>query len=132
MKKLALTLALLLLAGAAQAQSPVIPNTTNTIAIAGNVTSRTRIVTGVANRSIYITAITLVPAATSAVTLSYGTGTDCGTGTGTVTGVMTFTAGQVLSLGTGVGAVIALPAGTDLCITIGTAAAPGVLSYTIL
>lgn len=131
MKKLALALALALLAswGAQAQQSVIVPSTTTTIAVAGTVAVRTKIITGVSGKSIYITAVALVPVATSAVTLSYGTGTNCGTGTGTLTGVMTFAEGQVLNLGSGFGAVIVVPQGNDVCITIATAAAPGTLSY---
>lgn len=117
--------------GAQAQQSVVVPATTDSIAIAGTVAVRTKIITGVSGQSIYITSLALVPVATSAVTLSYGTGTDCATGTGTLTGVMTFAAGQTLNIGTGYGAVYVVPAGNDVCITVATAAAPGSLSYVI-
>jgi len=129
MRHLALLLLALLLPAGAQAQSPNIPSTTNTIAIAGTVAARTTIVTGVANTRIYVTALALVPVATAAVTFSTGTGTNCGTNTATVSGVMTFAAGADLNFGSGLGTIMVAPLGHDLCITVGTAAAPGTLSY---
>lgn len=134
MKKLWLALGLIFGLGLAPAQaqqSVLVPATTNQIAIAGTVATATRIVTGVTSKSIYVTSVALIPVATSVVTFTYGTGTNCATGTGSITGVMTFGAGQTLNLGTGFGAFWVVPAGNDLCITIATAAAPGSLSYSL-
>lgn len=133
MKKLALALALALLAswGAQAQQSVVVPSTTTTIAVAGTVATSTRIITGVAGKSIYITSVLLVPVATGVVTLTYGTGTNCATGTGSLTGAMTFAAGQTVNYGIGNGAVFVVPAANDVCITIATAVAPGSISYVI-
>lgn len=132
MRKLWLALGLLSGLGLAPAQaqqSVVVPATTTQVAVAGTVAARTKIVSAIAGKSIYVTSVALVPVATAAVTFSYGTGSDCGTGTGTLTGVMVFAAGQVLALGSGYGAVWVLPPATDLCITVATAAAPGSLAY---
>lgn len=133
MRKLSAALLIYLgLASAALAQSAVVvPATTNQISIAGTVAASTRIVTGIAGKSIYVTVISLVPVATSVVTLTTGTGTNCGTSTANITGALTFAAGQTLSLGSGYGAVFVIPQGNDLCITIATAAAPGSLAYSI-
>jgi hypothetical protein len=133
MKKLCAALLLYLgLASAALAQSSVfVPATTNQISIAGTVAAATKIVTGLSGKQIYVTALALVPVATSVVTFTYGTGTNCGTGTTSITGAMTFSAGQVLTHGSGYGTVMVLPQGVDLCITIATAVAPGTLSYSI-
>lgn len=133
MKKLGLALCLLLLglAPAQPQQSVFVPATTNQISVAGTVAGSTRIVTGVAGKSIYVTMVSLIPVATSVVTFTTGTGTNCATGTASVTGAMTFAAGQTLNLGTGNGALWVIPAGNDLCITIATAAAPGSLAYSI-
>ena len=131
MFRLALLALLLLAAPAGAQQSVFVPATTTQIAIAGTVAVRTSIITGVAGKSIYVTALYLAPVATSVVTLSTGTGTDCGTDTATITGAMTFAAGQTLSMGTGNGAVLVVPPATDLCITIATAAAPGFIAYSI-
>ena len=129
MNKPALFLAWLALLGPAQAQPVYIPATQSQIAIAGTVATATKIVSGISGKSIYITAIALVPVATSVVLLTAGTGTNCGTSTTSLTGTMTFGAGQTLQHGSGYGAVSVLPQGYDLCITISTAAAPGILSY---
>lgn len=133
MKRFALVLLLLgLFAPASHAQqSVVVPATTNQIAVAGTVATITKIVTGAASKSIYVTGGVLIPVATSVVTFSYGTGTNCGTGTTVLTGAMTFAAGQILPLGIGYGTTLVVPAANDLCITIATAAAPGFLAYSL-
>jgi hypothetical protein len=131
MKRTCIALILLLSAvGAALAQQSVfVPATTAQISVAGTVATATKIVSAITGKRIYVTAVSLIPVATSVVTFTYGTGTNCGTGTTSITGAMTFAAGQTLNLGTGNGAIFVLPSGNDLCITIATAAAPGSLSY---
>lgn len=132
MRKLLVGLLLLLGLTTAQAQQAVfVPATTNQISIVGTVAASTRIVTGISGKSIYVTEVNLIPVATGVVTFTTGTGTNCGTNNVNVTGAMTFSAGQVLSLGVGNGVVFVLPQGNDLCITIATAAAPGSLAYSI-
>lgn len=132
MKRIALALAFTLaMAASAVAQSFPNPQTTGQVPIAGTVAASTKIVTGQAGRQIIVTAVNLIPVATSVVTFTYGTGTNCGTGTTSVTGVMTFSAGQTLSLGDGSGGVWVLPQNVDLCITIATAAAPGSLGFSM-
>jgi hypothetical protein len=127
-----LALALALTLGPVKAQQSVItPATAAQISIAGTVATITKIVSGQQGKSIYVTAVGLVPVSTSVVTFSSGTGTNCGTNTANVTGALTFASGQTFSLGSGLGAVWVLPQGADLCITIGTAAAPGSLAYSI-
>lgn len=105
------------------------PTTQAQISIAGTVAASTRIITGIAGKRIYPTALMLVPVATSVVTFTYGTGTNCGTNTVSLTGALTFSAGQAINFGNGAGALLVLPLGVDLCVTIATAAAPGSLSY---
>ena len=117
-----------LLMGPASAQQ-ITPATMFTIPITGTVATATVLVTGIPSQRIYVTAVGLVPVATSVVTFTSGTGAGCGTGTANVTGAMTFAAGQTLAFGDGYGAVWALPLGASLCITIATAAAPGSLAY---
>lgn len=130
MRKLGLALAILLLGLApAQPQPTVVPATQITISIAGTVAASTRIITGVTGKTIYVTGVNLIPVATSVVTFTQGTGTNCGTNTVSVTGAMTFAAGQILNYGDGNGAIWALIPGNDLCITIATAVAPGSLAY---
>lgn len=130
MRKLLLALLFCLAAVVpAASQATVVPATQVTIPITGTVATATVIVPGVAGQTIYVTGLALTPVATSVVTFTQGTGAACGTGTTNVTGAMTFAAGQILNHGSGNGAVFALVAGNSLCITIATAAAPGVLSY---
>lgn len=112
-------------------QAVVVPATTNQISVAGTVAAATKIVSGITGKSIYVTGMALIPVATSVVTFTTGTGTNCGTSTASVTGAMTFAAGQTLTYGVGNGAIFVLPQGNDLCITIATAAAPGSLAYSI-
>jgi len=128
----ALVLALVLLSGAAEAQQSVVtPATTAAVPIAGTIGGATVIVAGQPGKSIYVTAVAVIPVATAVVTFTQGTGAGCSGGTSNVTGAMTFAAGQVLALGDGYGAVWALAPGNSLCVTVATAAAPGSLAYAI-
>lgn len=135
MRKLGLVflLALALTAGWAQmptrSQAPVVPSTQAQISIAGTVAAATEIIPLTAGQRIYVTGINLIPLATSVVTFTSGTGTNCGTNTTSVTGAMTFAAGQTLNYGTGNGAVLVATVSHALCITIATAVAPGSLAY---
>lgn len=111
------------------AGSPIIPTTTAQVSITGTVAAATEIVAATTGQRIYVTGLVLIPLATSVVTFTSGTGTNCGTGTANVTGAMTFAAGQTINHGSGNGAVMVLPVSTALCITIATAVAPGALAY---
>jgi hypothetical protein len=130
MKKLALAL-IAALAFGASASAQVI-TATQQIPIVGTVAASTRIVTGVAGKQIIVTSVMQIPVATAVVTYTTGTGTNCGTGTVSLTGALTFSAGQILTMGDGASPVLIVPTGSDLCITIATAAAPGSLSYTLV
>jgi hypothetical protein len=121
---------LLGLANAALAQAW--PNPSNQLSIAGTVAAATRIIQVPTGKQIVVTALMQAPVATSVVTYTYGTGTNCGTDTGSLTGAMTFAAGQEINMGNGVGPVMIVPPGNDLCVTIATAAAPGSLVYTLV
>jgi hypothetical protein len=130
MKKLVLPLVGLLLAAPAVAQPTVVPATSQSAPIVGTVAGALVVVQGQTGQSIYVTHVTIIPAVTAAVTFTQGTGAGCGTGTTNVTGTMTFSAGQFLNVGSGNGALWALLPGNSLCVTIATAAAPGVISWT--
>lgn len=135
MKKLGLLLlATALLIGVAQMpsqsqQSVIVPATMVQIPIAGTVAVATEIVPLTTGQRIYVTALLLTPLATSVVTFTSGTGTNCGTNTTSVTGAMTFAAGQEVNWGTGNGALLVATVSHALCITIATAVAPGALAY---
>jgi hypothetical protein len=128
---LALLLTTGILTAASAQQSVFTPATMGTTPIAATTTTALRIINGIAGKSIYVTALNMIPVATSVVTFSAGTGTNCATGTTNLTGAMTFAAGQTLSLGNGYGAVLVVPQSADLCVTISTANAPGSLGYAI-
>lgn len=133
MKKLWLALFLICLgfAPARAQQSTIVPATMFSAPVVGGVTAGTLLITGQAGKSIYITALDLVPVATSVVQLIQGTGATCGTGSSAALGTMTFSAGQTLNMGSGNGAIIALASGNSLCIIITTAAAPGSIAWAI-
>lgn len=131
MKKIALALiALIALGASANAQSWPVPSAQ--VAITGTVAVATRIIQAPTGKQIIVTNLMQIPVATSVVTYTYGTGTNCGTGTGSLTGAMTFAAGQVLVAGDGTAPVMIVPQGNDLCVTIATAAAPGSLIYALV
>lgn len=131
MKKLAAALIFLFgLASAALAQTPGgVPATMYSVVFGGSTTAMTKIVSGSATKTIYVTSIASHPAPTAVLTLSYGTGTNCGTGTVNFYGPATFQGGENVYIGSGYGAVFIVPKGNDVCVTVATAAAPGWLSY---
>lgn len=131
MKRALAALLLFLASVSAALAQGVVPSTTNSIQIVGTVAASTRIVTGAAGKQIYVTGLILTPVATSVVTFTTGTGTNCGTNTASLTGAMTFAAGQEVNWGTGAGALLVVPTAFDLCITIATAVAPGALAYSL-
>lgn len=118
------------LASAASAQNALPPvGTTNSAIVAGTVAGATKVISGITGKRIYLTQLTLHPTATSVVSLTYGTGTNCGTGTTTFYGPATFQTGEAAYIGAGAGAIFVVPPGNDVCITIATAVAPGWISY---
>lgn len=130
MKRLAFAL-VALFAFCVNASAQSIPVPSIHLSITGTVATITKIITAVPGKQIIVTSLKQIPVATSVVTYTYGTGTNCGTGTTVLTGAMIFAAGQVLTAGSGIGPVFILPQATDLCLTIATAAAPGSLIYTL-
>ncbi len=129
MKKLLLAFALLLPLSAMAQQSVVVPATMASTPIGAGTTIRSRIILGITGKQIYLTGINLVPANSAIVIFNAGTGTNCATGLSTPVGLMTFVTGQVLSYGVGNGAVVVIPSGDDVCITITGASAPGSVAY---
>lgn len=133
MRTIAALLCWLALASAALAQQSVfVPATTASTPIAVAAATTTLLVTGVAGKRIYPTAMILVVDGASNVQLIAGTGATCGTGTVNVTGVMDFPIGTVLQMGTGNGAFAVAPPGLSLCmVTTGAVGHDGVLAYAI-
>lgn len=130
LRLLALALFLSLTPVTAQLAPPAA--TQASLPIVGTVASAAVLISGIVGQRIYVTSVDLVPVATSVVTFTQGTGSTCSGGTASnVTGVLTFSAGQTYSKGSGNGAVWALGLGNNLCLTISTAAAPGSISYSI-
>lgn len=132
MRKLSAALLLYLgLASAALAQQAVYIPATMASATFSAITTINQIIAAIPGKSIYITNISIHPASTSVVTLSYGTGTNCGTGTTIFYGPSTFQGGENVYDGTGYGAIFVVPQGNAVCITIATAVAPGWVSYAL-
>lgn len=142
MKKLFLILWVLLLPTIALAQSSPICYTTNGVnCVAGiasyssvkidNATAVTvELVALDAAKTIFVTSFNVVSAGTGTIKFVYGTGTACGTGTTDLTGAYNLTANGYVSVGSGLGAVLAVPKGNALCITTtGAVQRSGSVSY---
>lgn len=131
MRKLVAALALFFgLASAALAQfAGPVPVTQASVLFGSATTARVKLISGVAGKSIYITAMITHPTTTAVLTLSYGTGTNCGTNTVVFYGPSTFQNSENAYIGNGAGAVFVVPSAQDVCVTVATAIAPGWLSY---
>lgn len=115
--------------GPAQAQrAVVVPATTASVPIVGNIAT-TLLVAGRDGMRIYVTSVDLIPAPTATIQFLQGTGPLCAAGTAAVNAAMTFSAGQTYSKGSGYGAVWVLDPGNSLCIIVQTAICPGSLAY---
>lgn len=128
--------ALLLYLGLASAalaqQSVVVPATMASIPITVSTATTTLLVTGIAGKSIYVTAVDLISAGTGNAQFIAGTGATCGTGTVNVSGNYNLTAQTGFTKATGNGAVWALAQGLSLClVTSANVGMPGSLSYAI-
>lgn len=126
MKRLALALILGLWASAADAQA-LLPIGTQLTKFFNTTQSISRAFPAISGKSIYITQFAISGASTSVVTLTTGTGTNCGTGAAIIYTV-TFAAGETISIGDGAGVAAVVGSGLDLCVTIATASASGWLS----
>lgn len=133
MKKLALLLGLLLLSGGALAQSAVVvPATMFSVPVSISTATTTRLVTGVANKSIYVTAVDVIAGGTGNIQFITGTGATCGTSSANLSGNYNLVAQTGFAKGSGYGALWALPPGFSLCAV--TSAAVGMfgsLAYAI-
>lgn len=134
MKRILLAIALWLGAlGAALAQQSVfVPATTASVPIEITTATTTRLVTGVSNKRIYVTAVDVIAAGTGNIQFIAGTGATCGTGTVNVTGNYNLTAQVGFTKATGNGAVWVIPLNLSLCaVTSAGVGMPGSLSYAI-
>lgn len=89
--------------------------------------SITRAFPAVSRKSIYLTAIVASGTIGGVLTLSTGTGTNCGTNT-TVLYTETVIAGTPLNHGDGSAAIAVIPTALDLCITVATQSLSGWVS----
>lgn len=112
-------------------QSVVVPTTEASVVFGSTTIAITKIISAISGQSIYLTQVTIKPANTSVVTLSYGSGTNCGTGTQVFYGPVTFGAAESVYLGNGAGALFVVPQSKDVCATVATAIAPGWISYSM-
>jgi hypothetical protein len=133
MKRLLLLGAFVFAATAALAQqSVVVPATMASVPIEISTATTTRLVTGVANKRIYVTAVDVIAGGTGAIQFISGTGATCGTGTVNVSGNYAFTAQVGMTKAAGNGAIWVLGLGLSLCaVTSAGVGMPGSLSYAI-
>lgn len=93
-------------------------------------TTTTQIVALSGSTKTYVTSAVVLAGGTVNVTFKYGTGSNCGTGTTTLNGPWPLTAQAGFSKGSGLGAVMIVPAGQALCITTDASVTGGVdLTY---
>ena len=91
----------------------------------------TQLVAAVTSKAIYVTAWDVIAAGTGAITLEYGTGSNCATGTTVLTGPYGLIAQFGIAKGNGLGPVLIVPAGNALCaLTSAAIQMSGSLSYT--
>ncbi len=87
----------------------------NSIAISSSSAATTVLVAGITGKRIFVTNFNLYAAGTANGSFIYGSGTTCGTGTTSLTGVYTMTTQGNISVGGGLGPMLVIPAGKDLC-----------------
>jgi len=93
-------------------------------------TTTTQIIALSGSTKTYVTSAVVLAGGTVNVTFKYGTGSNCGTGTTTLNGPWPLTAQAGFSKGSGLGAVMIVPAGQALCITTDDSVTGGVdLTY---
>jgi hypothetical protein len=104
-----------------------VPNTVTTTNINTSSSGNLLLVSHSGTLSVYVTHFHIFLAGTSNVSLVYGTtsSTPCDTGTTTLDGPMAFIAQTGIQYGTGLGAVLAVPSGKDLCLDNGSASQVG-------
>jgi hypothetical protein len=88
-----------------------------TVAINVSTATTTQLVALSGTTKIYVTGLAVIAGGTGNITLVYGTGSSCGTGTTSLSGAIPLVANAGFTLGSGLGAVLMVPAGQALCIT---------------
>jgi hypothetical protein len=88
-----------------------------TAAINVSTATTTQLVALSSGQVIHVTAASVIAGGTGNITFVYGTGTNCGTGTTSLTGAYPLIANAGLSIGSGLGPVLVVPAGNALCVT---------------
>lgn len=87
------------------------------VAINVSTATTTQLVALSGSTKIYVTSFDVIAGGTGNITFVYGTGASCGTGTTSLTGAYNLTAQAGIAKGSGVGAVLVVPAGKALCVT---------------
>lgn len=129
MNKLIAALFILLgLASAALAQN-TFDSSTQATSFFNATQAITRVITAVPGKRIYLTQMTATGLDTAVVTISRGTGTNCGTGTVVILTVTFSTANPFFTSGSGASTLAVVGPGVDVCITVATAVATGWLSW---
>lgn len=103
-----------------------------TIPIAISSATTTKIIAAVSGQSIYVTSWDGISSATGTFKWIYGTSvtTPCDTGSHDLTGAYAFGASSVFSKGNGLGSIITVPSGNDLCaVSTSTINIQGSVSY---
>jgi hypothetical protein len=90
--------------------------TPSSAAINVSTATTTQLVAISGSTKIYVTSYDVMAGGTGNITFEYGTGASCGTGTTALTGAYPLTAQAGISKGSGVGAVLIVPAGNALCV----------------
>lgn len=102
-----------------------------TVAVNVSTATTTQLVALSGSTQIYVTGLAVVAGGTGNITLVYGTGSSCGTGTTSLSGAIPLIANAGFTLGSGLGAVLVVPAGQALCITTSAAVQmSGFVTYT--
>lgn len=102
----------------------------SSVAINISTATTTQLVALSSGKKIYVTSWDVVAGGTGAITLEYGTGSNCGTGTTVLTGAYALTAQTGIAKGMGLGPILVVPASNALCaVTSAATQMSGSLSY---
>ena len=102
-----------------------VPNSVTTVAINDSSSGETQIIAASGTNSIYVTHYHLFANGTTTAQWDVGTGGTCGSSTATIDGPMSFIAQTGISAGTGLGAVLIVPASDALCLNLGSSVQVG-------